>query len=100
MRLERDVAIWREQQQGIIHQICGKFLDPSQRASSRPFAVLWLPMRIAGWFFWVPIRLGSLTISTYGYLMKKALRTAGDAFGKGKWSLAADESVNDEDSPV
>jgi len=84
MRLERDVANLKKQQQGILHQICGNFLDPIQRASNRPFAVLGLPLRSAGWFFWVPVKVGSLTISSYGYLMKKVLRIAGDAFGRRK----------------
>jgi len=86
IRLEHELNSVRNEQHGIIPQICGSLMDISHEDTIKPFAVLWLPMRIAGWFVWVPIKLGSLSISTYIYLIKKVIRAAGDVIGRGKWS--------------
>jgi len=91
IRLERDVANMKDQPQGIIYQICSNFLDIPLRDSMRPFTVLWMPMRIAGWFVWIPIKLGSLSISTYAYLMGKVLRASRDVLGGENFILAAEQ---------
>jgi len=57
-------------------------IPPAEK--NKPFAILLLPMRIAGWFVWVPIKLGSLSINTYIYLMRKVVRAAGDVLGRKK----------------
>jgi len=98
LRLEQKLANMREQQHGILGQICGNFKSSSEDPS-RPFTILYLPMRIAGWFVWVPIKLGTLSLNTYIYLAKKVARAAVEVLGGGKWCHQTGEDTL-EFSPV
>lgn len=84
IRLVHELESVRQQQHGIVRQICGNLLEIPPAEKNKPFAILLLPMRIAGWFVWVPIKLGSLSINTYIYLMRKVVRAAGDVLGRKK----------------
>jgi len=50
MRLEHELVNMRERQHGFIRQICSNLRDISSGDRSKPLAILWLPMQIAGWF--------------------------------------------------
>jgi len=93
IHLEHEINSVRQQQHGIVRQICGNLMDIPQEETNKPSAILWLPVRIAGWFVWVPIKLGSLSISTYAYLMKKVIEAAGDVLGRGRRSKRADDTM-------
>lgn len=49
MRLEHELVNMRRRQKGIIRQICSNLRHISSGDRSKPLAILWLPMRIAGW---------------------------------------------------
>lgn len=93
IQLEHEINSVRKQQHGVVRQICGNLMDIPQSGANKPSAILWLPMRIAGWFVWVPIKFGSLSISTYMYLMKRVVEAAGDVLGKGKRSQRTNDAI-------
>jgi len=93
IQLEHEINTVRQQQHGIVRQICGNLMDIPQEEANKPSAILWLPMRIAGWFVWVPIKLGSLSISTYIYLMKRVVEAAGEVLGRRKQSQRANDAM-------
>jgi len=80
LQLEGDLDRMKRRHHGIIRRICGDILDIHKSRSSntsQTFAVLWLPVRVAGWLIYVPIKIGSLSVSTYMYLAKKTFSAAG-----------------------
>lgn len=80
LQLEGDLEKMKRHHHGIIRRICGDILEIHKSRSSstyQRFAVLWLPVRVAGWLIYVPIKLGSLSLSTYMYLAKKTFSAAG-----------------------
>jgi len=74
LKLEEDLENMKCQHHGIIRRICGDIVDIHQSRTPSPsktFAVLWVPVRVTGWLIYVPIKLGSLSLSTNIYLAKK-----------------------------
>jgi len=84
LRLEGVLERMKRQHQSIIGRICGDILEihnARKNGSSVSFAVLWLPIRVAGLLVYVPIKLGHLSLSTYMYLIKKTVSVAGGIVG-------------------
>jgi len=50
IHLEHEINSVRQQQHGIVRQICGNLMDIPEGEKNKPSAILWLPVRIAGWF--------------------------------------------------
>jgi len=84
LKLEENLENMKRQHHGIIRRICGDIVDIHQSrtsSSSKTFAVLWIPVRVTGWLIYVPIKLGSLSLSTNIYLAKKTFSILGSMVG-------------------
>merc|ERR1719233_1446523 len=83
LKLEENLENMKRQHHGIIRRICGDIVDihQSRTSSSSKFAVLWIPVRVTGWLIYVPIKLGSLSLSTNIYLAKKTFSILGSMVG-------------------
>jgi len=80
IRLEGNLDSLKRQHRGMIRRICGDILEIQNSRTNNhsvSFAVLWLPVRVTGWLVYIPVKLGSVSISTYAYLIRKTMSVAG-----------------------
>jgi len=77
--LENSIHTMKREHQSLVRRVCQDLYNTATGNKAAPSLIMWIPMRIAGWLFWVPVRISFSMLSFYMNIFRYCMRTAGFA---------------------